>query len=172
MTFTKAGAGPRAALNGVSSTSTDITVKVALSKLPDGGGEYVSAGARVVGTDEYRGKIKVAATTGQLTLYITKLVGGTETTLSSVALGSANNYTVGSQLQLRVQASGTGSTSLKAKVWKVGTSEPSTWNLSSTDSSSSLQAAGGISVVSFLSASSTTFPSSVSFDDLVVQSAG
>jgi PKD repeat protein len=172
MTFTKAGAGPRAALNGVSSTSTDITVKVALSKLPDGGGEYVSAGARVVGTDEYRGKIKVAASTGQLTLYLTKVVGGTETTLSSVALGSANNYTVGSQLQLRVQASGTGSTSLKAKVWKVGTSEPSTWNLSSTDSSSSLQAAGGISVVSFLSASSTTFPSSVSFDDLVVQSAG
>ncbi len=172
MSLTKASAGPRAVLSGVNSTSSDLTVKTAFSKLADGGGEYAGAGVRVVGNDEYRGKVKVAGTTGQLTVYITKLVGGTETTLTSVTLGSANNYTVGSQLQLRVQASGTGTTTLKAKVWKVGSTEPSSWNLSTADSSSSLQAAGGISVLSFLSGSATNFPITVSFDDLVVQAAG
>jgi hypothetical protein len=159
-------------LTGVSSTSTDQTAKVSFSKLADGGGEQAGVAARVVGNDEYRAKVKVAASTGQLTLYLTKMVGGTETTITSVTLGSANNYTVGSQLQLRMQAVGTGTTTLKAKIWKVGASEPSSWNLTGSDTSSSLQAAGGVSVLGYLSGSSTNFPITVAFDDLVAQTAG
>ncbi|HET9650163.1 MAG TPA: PKD domain-containing protein [Microlunatus sp.] len=172
MGLTKASAGPRAVLSGVSSSSSDLTVKLSFSKLADGGGEYAGAGVRVVGSDEYRGKVKIAATSGQVTLYLTKLVGGAETTLTSVTLGSANNYSAGTQLNLRVQAAGTGTTTLKAKVWKVGSSEPSSWNLTTTDSSGSLQSAGGVSLLSFLSSTSTNFPISVEFDDLVVVSTG
>ncbi|HEY3407819.1 MAG TPA: PKD domain-containing protein [Propionicimonas sp.] len=162
-----AGAGPRVALESVSSASTDAVVKVTLDKIPDGGGGFVSVGARTIGTSDYRAKVKVAST-GVLTLYLVKVVSGAETTLTSVTLGSAFTYTVGSTLQIRVQATGVSPTTVRAKVWKTTQTEPAAWQLTTTDSTAGLQTAGGVGLVTFLSGTSTNFPIVVSFDDLLV----
>jgi hypothetical protein len=159
---------PRIALNSVSSTNSDVTIKVALNTIADGGGVYTSVGARTIGTNDYRAKVKVAAD-GRLTLYLTKVESGTETTLTSVALSSAYTLTTGSTTwQVRLQAFGTSPTTVRARVWKAGTTEGSTWQLSTTDSTAALQAAGGVGMAAYLSGTSTNGPIVVSFDDLSV----
>jgi PKD repeat protein len=161
------GTGPRAALESVSSTKSDATVKVSLDKLANSGGAYISVGARTIGTNDYRAKVKVAPT-GALTLYLTKVISNAETTLTSVNLGSAFNYTAGASLQIRVQAVGTSSTTLQAKAWKTTQTEPTTWQLTATDSSPELQAAGGVGLATYLAATATNEPIVASFDDLTV----
>jgi D-hexose-6-phosphate mutarotase len=137
--------------------------------VPNGGGAFVSVGARAIGTSDYRAKVKIASN-GALTLYLVKVVNGAETTLTSTALGSAYNFTVGSTLQVRVQAIGTAPTTVRAKVWKTTQTEPASWQQSTTDTTAGLQAAGGVGLVGYLSGSSTNFPIVVSFDDLLVTS--
>ena len=43
-------------------------------------------------------------------------------------------YAAGDQLQMRVQTFGTSPTTVRAKVWKAGTTEPAAWTLTTTDS--------------------------------------
>ena len=136
-------------------------------KVADGGGVFASLGARAVGTNDYRAKVKVAAN-GVLTLYLVRVVNNSEVTLSSVQLGAAFNYAAGNVLHLKVQAVGTSSTALKAKVWKSTQAEPA-WQLQTTDASPAvLQAGGGVSLVTYLSGSTTNAPVIVSFDNLLV----
>lgn len=75
---------------------------------------------------------------------------------------------MGSTLQIRAQATGVSPTTVRAMVWKTTQTEPSTWQLTTTDSSAGLQTAGGVGLVTYLSATSTNIPIMVSFDDLVV----
>jgi len=162
-----AGAGPRVALNSVSSASTSAIVKVSLDKIPNGGGGFVSLGVRTIGTTDYRAKVKVASN-GALTLYLVRVVNGAETTMTSTTLGAAFNYTVGSTLQIRAEATGVSPTTVRAKVWKTTQTEPGAWQLTTTDSNASLQTAGGVGLVTYLAGSATNFPIVVSFDDLLV----
>ena len=162
-----AGAGPRVALNSVSSASTSAIVKVSLDKIPNGGGGFVSLGVRTIGTTDYRAKVKVAAN-GVLTLYLVKVIAGAETTITSTALGAAFNYTVGSTLQIRAEATGVSPTTLRAKVWKTTQTEPASWQLTTTDNTAGLQTSGGVGLVTYLSGTSTNVPIVVSFDDLLV----
>jgi hypothetical protein len=164
---TTAGMGPRIALESVASTSSEVLVKVSMDKIANGSGAFISAGARTIGTSDYRAKVKISSS-GALTLYLVRVVANAETTLTSVNLGAAFNYTVGSTLQLRLQATGTSPTTLRAKVWKTSQSESGSWQLTTTDSQAQLQAPGGVGVVTYLSGSVTNVPVTFKFDDLVV----
>ena len=104
-----------------------------MDKIADGGGSFVSVGARTIGTNDYRAKVKVASN-GALTLYLVKVVTNTETTLTSVNLGSAFNYTRVRRCKIRVQATGTSPTTVRAKAWKTSQTEPTSWQLTTTDS--------------------------------------
>ena len=161
-----AGRGPSAYLGGISSTATDSTVTVSLDKVGNGGGTFLGAIARRVGSAEYRGKAKVAAD-GSVTLQLTRLSGGSETTLTQAAAGMT--LAAGQQLQLRVEAIGTSPTTLRAKVWRVGTTEPTAWLVSTSDSTTALQSAGSTGLVSYLSGSATNAPVRAIFDNYVVQ---
>jgi PKD repeat protein len=172
ITMSSAGVGPRANLTSLNLTSSDTTVKVALSKRPSGATgsspyNFVGMAGRAVGTDEYRAKVRVA-NTGATTLYLTRLAGGTETTLRTVSLGSGLTYTAGTQLQIRTQVYGTSPTTIRAKVWRVGSTEPSAWTTTITDSTASLQRAGGVGLLTYVSGNATNLPIVASFDDLVV----
>jgi hypothetical protein len=57
---------------------------------------------------------------------------------------------------------------LNAKVWKVGSSEPATWLVSTQDSTAALQASGSIGLATYLSGTATNLPVVIRFDDLVV----
>lgn len=57
-------------------------------------------------------------------------------------------------------------TLLRAKLWRSGSAEPASWQVTGTDSAAALQVAGGIGISSYLS-SSATAGVTLSVDDLV-----
>ncbi|WP_374948018.1 PKD domain-containing protein [Agreia sp.] len=166
LTFSKGGAGLNAFLPAVSSARSNAVVTFSLDKLDNGSGQYVSLAPRQVSAgNDYRGKVKIAAN-GALTLYLGKTVGGVETTLK--ALGVAGTYVPGTEYSLRVQAIGSPSTTLSAKLWPTGQPEPVDWQVTIDDTTASLQAPGAVALITYLSAPTTNFPIRVSFDNLSV----
>lgn len=76
-------------------------------------------------------------------------------------------YAVGDRLNVRVQAVGSSPTTVRAKVWKVGTTEPAAWQRSVTDNTAGLQAPGHVGFGSYLSSSATNGPITLAVDQLV-----
>ena len=70
-------------------------------------------------------------------------------------------YAVGDLLNLRVQVLGTSPTTVRAKVWKVGTVEPAAWQRSVTDTTAGLQASGSVGLFVYHSSSATNAPNTV-----------
>ena len=64
-------------------------------------------------------------------------------------------YTPGMELDVRVKASGTGTTNLSLSVWATGAAEPATPTLTRTDDTAALQVPGGIGLGGYLSGSAT-----------------
>jgi hypothetical protein len=67
---------------------------------------------------------------------------------------------------VRLEVRGASPTTVRAKVWKQGTTEPVTWQRTATDTTSGLQAAGAIGVSPYLSSSANNAPISVRVDNL------
>lgn len=155
------GAQRFAYLTGVSSTDTAIETTVSLPKLPVGGSEYVSVVARRVGTTDYSAKVLVAPS-GAISLQLLRA----GTVLSTVNPGVT--LTAGAPLHVRVEATGTAPTTLRAKVWT--TTVPQAWTASTTDSAAELQAAGHVGLGVYLGSGTTNGPILVAFDDLWVGS--
>ncbi|WP_233198300.1 LamG-like jellyroll fold domain-containing protein [Cryobacterium sp. Y50] len=148
-------------LSAVLSTETDLTVTTGVQQAVTGGGVYLTAIGRRVGTDDYRARVKLLASGAvqvQLLRYATSLKSLTIPGLS---------YAAGDQLQLRVQVTGTAPTTLKAMAWKLGEPAPDTWQVSATDSTAALQQAGSIGVAFYVSGSATVSPMTATFDDLI-----
>ena len=87
-----------------------------------------------------------------------------ETTISSVNVAGLT-VAAGQKVWVRFQAVGTGSTTLRVKVWKDGTTEPTAWTTTGVNTTAELQDAGGVGVSTSLSGSATTGASKVSVDD-------
>ena len=100
-----------------------------------------------------------------MSLRIGRHVGRRETILQTQAV-SGLTVAAGDKLNFKVQASGKSPTTLRAKVWKVGTAEPATWTASVDRHDGRLQDAGSIGVDAYLSGSATNAPVVVSVDDL------
>ena len=79
---------------------------------------------------------------------------------------SGLTYSVGGQWQTRLQVTGTNPTTLRARVWKVGGTEPSTWAVTATDSTAGLQTKGSIGLTDYLSSTATNAPIAISYDNL------
>ena len=157
-----AGSGPAAYLNGVSARDVDLSTSFSYDKPGSGGGIYTSAIVRRIGTSDYRVKVRVTATA--TTLALVRTVSGTETTLSSETV-SGLVVGAGDVLNVRLEATGNGTTTLRTKIWRGGTTEPGTWNLTSTDTTASLQAAGGTGIYNYLSGSATNAPITIRVAD-------
>ncbi len=160
-----AGKGPMAHLAGVSSTSTDLNADVAIDKLPDVGSVYVGLTGRGNGTDSYRGSALIG-TNGAVRVNVSKVVAGVETAVSTTVTVAGVTYTPGSTLHLRMQVTGTGTTTIKVKAWTAAT-EPTAWQVTSTDATASLQNAGGVGIRGYMSASTTNGPVTVKLDKIV-----
>ncbi|RIJ60147.1 PKD domain-containing protein [Clavibacter phaseoli] len=150
-------------LGGVTSTTSDATLTFALDKVPTGGGDYTRVISRQVGSSSYQAQVWVRST-GQVTLLLTE--NGTALT-TVVVPGVA--YTAGQKLQVRVQTAGTSPTTLRAKVWPAGQTEPSAWTATASGTAPALQAAGSFGIQTFLS-SSATAPVTTTVDDVRVSS--
>jgi hypothetical protein len=64
-----------------------------------------------------------------------------------------------------VQVIGASPTTIRARAWRDGAAEPTTWNLSVTDASAALQAAGAVALMGYVSSSATSPQAVFSFDD-------
>ena len=142
------------------STSTDVVVAAVLPQAVTGGSAFLSLLGRTVGTEDYRTRA-IVSTNGAVTLTASR----GETALASAVVAGLT-YAPGEVLNLRVQVVGTAPTTVRAKAWKSGTTEPSAWLVTGTDSTSSLQTAGGIGLSSYFGSASTVMPRTVLFDDL------
>jgi PKD repeat protein len=161
----KVSSGSSIFLNGVSKSDTDVQVSVTTDKAATGGGIYVYViGRRITGQGDYRAKVQLVSS-GAVKVFLTRTSSaGVETDLTSATVAGLT-YVPGTSLRVRLQVTGTGPTSLRAKVWVAGTTEPAAWAVSATDATAGLQAAGSVGVGDYLSGSATNAPVVVRFDD-------
>jgi PKD repeat protein len=171
MRIANAGWTASAVLSGVSQTQTETQVTLAMDKLATGGGTDIEVAGRAVGTNQgYRLKLKMLST-GVIRASLNSVVGSTTTVLTQLNLPGLT-YAAGDKLRVRLQVDGTSPTTLRAKVWRVGDTEPTAWTLTTTDSAAALQVAGGIGLQAYASSSATNAPQTVTFDDLWVGAPG
>lgn len=162
-----AGSSSYAYLGSVSSSATDIYLELASDKPASGSGLYLSVvGRRIAGSGEYRAKAQVTSTGAVNLSLIRTTASGAETTIQSDLTIGGLNYAVGDRLAMRLQVTGTGTTTIRAKVWEVGTAEPASWQRSVTDTTAGLQAAGGVGLMTYLSSSANNAPITVLLDNV------
>lgn len=139
-------------------------MSVSPSVPPTGGGDYITLMGRVIDSkNDYRGKVLIAAN-GRVYAYLVGNINGTSTTLAWTQI-SGLTYTAGDQLQIRLQVDGTSPTTLRIKVWKAGTTEPTTWAVTATDSTAALQTTGSVGIYEYVSGSSTNTPAVIENDN-------
>lgn len=152
------GSGLSALLPAVSSTDTDLQLSVATNPMPNNNGLYLTFVGRRVGTNlEYEGKARIRGD-GAVVVSLAMLSGSaTAVTLKGEVVAPGVNATAGSQLKTRLQVVGTNPTTVRWKVWSAAT-EPTGWQLSTTDSTAALQAPGSIGIATYLSSGDTVAP--------------
>ncbi|WP_430667240.1 PKD domain-containing protein [Jatrophihabitans telluris] len=166
MRIAVAGSQPSAYLGSVASTDTDLRVGVAVDKIADNNGLYLSVvPRRVSANNEYRARLRLLST-GAVSMYLSRVVAGAETVIGTTVTVSGLTATPNATVSVRVQAVGTSPTVLKAKAWLAGGSEPSTWTVTGSDTTAALQAPGGPELISYLSSTSTSAPVTARFSGL------
>ncbi|WP_432511970.1 fibronectin type III domain-containing protein [Kineococcus sp. SYSU DK001] len=162
------GGTSTAVLGTVLATSADVQFTVAATPLPAPSAAVLTTlGRRVDAASDYRSAVRLVS--GQpVQLTLTARVGGAQTTLASLAVPGLT-ATAGQKLQVRTQVTGVNPTTVRAKVWPAGTSEPAAWQVSATDTSPALQVAGNPGLSAALPGSANTSSVQATFDDLRVQ---
>ena len=162
-----AGSGPTASLAGVAAPAVDLRLQVSTDKPASGSGLYVSViGRRVAGAGYYRAKLRLQSN-GSVALSLQRLTpAGAEVALQGEIAVPGLTYAVGDVLNVRLEVSGNSPTTVRAKVWKQGTTEPAAWQRTASDATAGLQAAGAIGVAPYLSSSANNAPITVRLDNL------
>jgi hypothetical protein len=125
-----------------SESARDVDVKVQVNFPATGltGEVIASLGARVAGSARYSVQL-IKDATGKILL---RTVNGTGTQIGATPVDTGLRYTPGTQYWLRAQLSGASPTSIKARSWPAGSTEPQTWAFDRTDSTIGPQQAGGL----------------------------
>ncbi|WP_146904562.1 PKD domain-containing protein [Cellulomonas aerilata] len=150
-------------LHSATTTTADVRTDVALDAAPTGGGTYLSVVGRQVGTSSYHARVKVLPN-GAVNLQIAR--SGTSLAATDVA---GLSYAPGTKLAVRVQVTGTAPTTIRAKVWRASATEPTTWQVTRTDSTAGLQTAGAVGLTTYVSGTATR-PVTATYSDLRVAS--
>ncbi|MCP2336853.1 LamG-like jellyroll fold domain-containing protein [Actinomadura rupiterrae] len=163
--MTKTGALGGAGLKAVSSTSNDLAFQLSADRNPTGSGVALYGTPRTIGgAGEYRARVRIAL--GKVYMRLSRTnASGVETAIGGEKVVPGIAFKAWTRLRVRVQAVGTAPTTLRAKVWVAGQSEPSAWQVSATDTTAALQRAGGVGVRAY-TAKTTAVPVRLSLDDL------
>lgn len=165
-TMSPAGQTVTGTLGSLTQTDSDTTVTIAFDKPATGGGIYTTlVGRKIAGKGDYQVLARARADKS-IGLELKRTEGSTSTTLAGSTLNGLT-WEANQKLTVRLQVTGTSPTTVKAKAWATGTSEPEAWQLSASDSTAALQAPGSIALVSYLSASATNAPLTATFSDLI-----
>ena len=144
----------------------EIQTSVSLDRAATGGGAYVSViGRRVSRGNDYRLKLRYQAG-GSMSAYLVRTLGGVETVLAATTVPGIT-VGAGDGLRVRLQISGSGTTTVKAKLWRTGTTEPAGYLITGTDAAPvTLQAAGDVGLLIYASGSWTGTAPILALDDL------
>jgi PKD repeat protein len=136
---------------------------IGIDKPATGNGVYVTLKPRMTSSGAYHAEVRYLSN-GSVAVKLVRRVGSVDTVLVQDQTVPGVTVGAGDRLNVKVQAFGTSPTTLRAKVWAVGSAEPTAWTASVTDSTSGLQAAGNIGLGSYLSGSATNAPVFTAFD--------
>ncbi|WP_307796544.1 LamG-like jellyroll fold domain-containing protein [Actinomadura barringtoniae] len=159
----QAGAG--AYLTGVSSKDTDVGLAFSVDKDLTGNGLYFGvAGRRIGGVGDYRARVRLRPSGGVSLMLTRNSSTNAETVVTAEQAVSGLTYAPGQKLRVRFQVTGGSPTTLKAKVWADGTTEPG-WQINGSDSTDGFQVAGGVGLRTYLAGNATNTPISLSVDN-------
>lgn len=149
-------------LDAVAVTDVDAAGTFAATTAPTGGGVYETLVVRRRNGSDYGARV-VLSSSGAVSVAIFR-------DATSLKAAGVTGWTApaGTPVRVRVQATGTSPTVLRARTWRVGTAEPTGWQVSASDGTAALQGPGSVGVRSYLSSSATTSPVVSTVDDLVV----
>jgi PKD repeat protein len=167
---TAAGATLVEYLGSALSTDTDLVCTFSIDRLPVGGSMYVSiTGRRVSSGNTYLDVLEIRPN-GTANLRLARTVGGTQTLLQPQLTVPGLTVAANTAITVRLQVTGTSPTTLRTRAWPAGGAEPGQWQLTATDSSAALQAAGSVGLSNYLPAAVTNGPVTVGVDSLVAAS--
>jgi len=151
-------------LNSVVTLNTDLIHTIWLEQNPSGGGATLWTIGRSTSTGDYRVKLNINSA-GTMTAQLVKVVGSSETALTTSVTIPGGTYTVNQRLRIRIQTFGTSPTTVRAKIWQATGTEPTAWLANVTDNTVGLQQAGAIGLVSNRLGTAPTWI--IRIDDLV-----
>ncbi len=154
-------------LNAVKALDAVSRIDLALPSLPSGTSKvYVRHFLRGTSATSYAAMMMVGSD-GSSSIILERIRNGAETKFSEFP---GPKLKAGQSFSLAVSAVGTSPVRLGAKVWTVGTSEPSKWSALATDSAADrVTTAGPVGVTVYASKSGTVTP--VRFDNLMTHTA-
>ncbi|MFK4789342.1 PKD domain-containing protein [Microbacterium sp. ZW T5_56] len=131
-----------AALSAVQSDAVVVSATVRADAVPEGAGAAaLTLIGRQTDTGAYQARVRIEVG-GAVRLYVMR---------DEAALGGANfvlpdKYRPGDPIHVKVQVTGTGETTVAAKMWADGAPEPTAWQLTGTDRTDGLQQMGTVGV--------------------------
>jgi hypothetical protein len=147
----------------IATEDADITVEWTMSANPSGDSQYVFVFARYTDTNHFY-FVRVEVTTANAMILTVRKRNGSETQLGS-AVTTQFTHAAGTWYKMRFRTEGA---TLKAKLWTLGTSEPGTWDITTTDGD--LVGVGSVGVRTLLgSASTAVLPVTIQFDNFTEQ---
>jgi hypothetical protein len=158
-------------LQNVSIQNSDSLVKVKIDKVPSGsyGAAYIRA-RYGSSTGYYRARLKFNNTGSSVHVLGQQFTnsGGAVVDISSETQVSGLSYSANGYIWMRAQFTGISPTTIKIKAWADGTSEPSTWTYTATDSTAVLQTSGAMGLMARLNTGVTNYPVVFTYDDFSV----
>ncbi|QXE30420.1 PKD domain-containing protein [Microbacterium sp. HSID17254] len=152
----------REARLAVTGTSTVLDALFSSDVASTGGTASITLLGRTVGASTYSARVRLEPA-GVIRLYLLR---------NETAIGNSyvlpGSYAPGQVLHARLAVSGTAPTSLAAKVWVEGQTEPADWQLTGTDAVAAMQVAGGIGIKTSVSSASTNTTTRLSFERFAV----
>lgn len=153
------------ALAGTSLLDTHSTVQFSLDSTPASGNSYVGLAARQSTTKNYTVRVWMRA---EGTVWLVAQQSGAVLLAAPVA---GMSWAAGDVFNLATEVTGVSPTTIKAKIWKDGATEPGNWQLATTDSTAGLQQPGYVSTHLARTTASTT-PVAATFDNFKVTDLG
>ena len=138
----------------VSQQDTDLRLRFGYDQASSGGGIYSQViGRGTMGTGL---GVKVWVPSSG-TLYLTPFekVAWAEKQLSNAVRVRGISVQPKQMFEMRLQTTGTGTSTVRVKVWPVGAEEPEAWVTTATTATPQVQAAGGIALATMLSSSAS-----------------
>ena len=126
------------------------------------------AARRSLGKTEYRGRVQFSPN-GTVTLRPLRIVNGTETLLGSNKVVTGLTHQANEWISVRARVTGTNPTRIQMKAWRTGQAEPTGWQLTFDDTTSTtaeLQRPGAVGLRAYV-AGGTNVPVLFSFDNFL-----